>query len=331
MKKKLLTILMAMTMTAMLITGCGEKEDTSGDAKSSVEESKEDDEDESEDETEEESKEESEEANEEVAESSEEVAESIEEVVESVEAEESEEVVESSEEVVESVEEVEEVTEATEDVTETEEEEAEVDDTNNKGPINYDEYFQRTDIISDNVKITCTTESEDITFDLIVEVAGDKVRMCYNFDTLLFDMYATKEKVYAYCEMDGESKWVWAPVENEEDVDSIMEMTNSGLIDTESIESVKYRGVMDDDGVIYDKVDVVSVDGTTATYFVNYDTEKVEKCVMDQDGVSMVMLIDEIDSVEVPEEAEALATESTVEEIMMLMVGVMLGGAGSFE
>jgi len=312
MKKKLLTLLMAMTMTAMLITGCGEKEETSGDAKASVEESKEDDKEEAKEESKEEAKEEAKEESEEV--------------VEATEAEEIEEVVESTEEVAESTEEVVESSE------ETEGEDAAVVDADGKDWSKaYDDYFQRDDVMSDKMQFNCTAMAEDIAFDMVIAMADDNVRMSFIFDGAVFDMYAAKEKVYAYFEIQGQSQWVWAPVENEEDVDAMLEMSDAGMVDTESVESVTYREALEEDGVIYDVLDVVSNDGTEAAFFINRETQKLEKCVADQDGVTMVMLVEEIESVEIPVEAESKATESTLEDIMMSMISVILAGSGAME
>ena len=280
MKKKLLTLLMAMTMTAMLFTGCGEKEADSDDVKASVEESKEE-------------KEESKEESKEVAE-------------------------ESTEEVVE------EVVESTEEVVETEEEETVIADGEDWSNA-YDDYFSRDDIMSEKTQITCAAVADEMTFDLIIAMDGDNMRMCYEFDEAMFDMYATKEKIYAFVEMQGESQWIWAPVESEEDVDTMFSMSDTGVLDTDAVESVNYRETVEEDGVIYDVLDVLA-EGTEATYFVNRETQKIEKCVMDQDGVAMVMLIDEIESLEIPAEAED-ATESTAEEVMMTMLAVLFSAA----
>ncbi len=314
MKKKLLTLIMAMTMTAMVITGCGKKEDTSGDVKASVEESKEESEEESKEEPKEESKEENKDA------------------VDVTESQEAEEVMESTEKTEESTEETETTEEVVESSEETEGEEAAVVDADGKDWSKaYDDYFERDDIMSDKMQFNCTALAEGITFNMVVAMADDNVRMSFIFDGAEFDMYATKEKIYAYYEMQGQSQWVWAPVENEEDLDSMLEVSDVGMVDTESIESVTYREALEEDGIIYDVLDVVSGDGMEAAFFINRETQKLEKCVMDEEGTSMVMLVEEIESLEIPSEADALATESTMEDIMMTMVGVIFAGSGAME
>lgn len=297
MKKRFLALMISVTMMAVLCTGCGEKETTSGDeTKVSVEESNE--------------------AtpapvSEERVEES--VPESSEEVVEST--------VESKEEVAES-----------EDVTVevSEEKVAEVMDADGKDwSTAYGDYFQREDIMPKKVLITATTVAEGVTFDLNVATADDVMWMGYDFGTAAFDMYATKEKVYARYAMAGEEAWVWAPVESEDEVSSVTDMADTTMVDTDSISATTYREAIEENGIIYDVLDVtVEEEGTTAeaVYFVNRETQLVEKCVMEQDGASVICLIKEIEMVEIPA-AAATATEGTMEDVMGAMLGVLFMGA----
>lgn len=325
MKKKLLSLLMATCMVAMVLTGCGEKEATGDDVKSSVEEADEEESDEEESEEAEES--------EEVVESTEEAEESKEVVESTEEAEESEEVVESTEEGEES----EEVVESSEEIVETEEEEIieseegdevkapVVDEDGKDWSTAYDDYFENQASLDDNFKLDCSALMEGMSFNIIVAVSGETVQMSYDLATAKFDMYATKDKVYAYWELQGQSGWAWAPVESEEDVESLVD-TSEYIVDPATIESCTYREAIEEDGVIYDMLDVVTNDGMNSVYFVNRDTQKIEKFTVDDGTTTMVCLVDEIESIEIPEEAMN-SEEATMDDIAMSMFGVIMTAA----
>ena len=277
MKKKLLSLMMATCMVAMVLTGCGEKETTGDDVKASVEEADEEESDE-----------------------------------EESEAEESEEVVES-----------------TEDAEETEEEDAEATVDSDIAKL-YEGYFEKDDILPENVKITASAAQMGITMDIIMAHTADMDMMSFNLDTANMDMYIGKEKVYCRYELQGQEAWIWAPVTDDSEAEQLDAMVDDSLVDTENVTACEYRESIEEDGVVYDLLDISIDDGytaSTATYFVNRETQKIAKCVMEQDGETVVCLIEEIDSIEVPEEAEN-ATEGTVEDVAGIMIGVIFAGAG---
>lgn len=291
MKKRVLALLVSVSMMAVICTGCGEKETTGDDVKAPVEESQE-----------------SAPAKESVAES---VQESTEEVAESTEesAEKAEESVEASEEKV-----------------------AEVVDADGKDwSTAYDDYFERENITPVNALCTAMASADGVSFELNVAKVDDVMMMSYDFDTASFEMYATSDKVYAHYSMGAEETWIWAPVSSDDEVSALTDTANTTIIDTENITESKYRETMEEDGVIYDVLDTQIDDGTTtstAVVFVNRETQQISKCVMEEDGTSVVCLIEEIDTVEIPE-AAANATEGTMEDVMGAMIGVMFLGAGA--
>ena len=166
---------------------------------------------------------------------------------------------------------------------------------------------------------------EGMSFNIIVAVSGETVQMSYDLATAKFDMYATKDKVYAYWELQGQSGWAWAPVESEEDVESLVD-TSEYIVDPATIESCTYREAIEEDGVIYDMLDVVTNDGMNSVYFVNRDTQKIEKFTVDDGTTTMVCLVDEIESIEIPEEAMN-SEEATMDDIAMSMFGVIMTAA----
>lgn len=283
MKKRVLSVMMAACMMAVVVAGCGQKNDVTGDdVKVSVEEAKE----EAEEETDEADTEES--------------------VEESVEA--------SSEET---------TTESNEEVPVI------IDDTDLISA--YEGYMEREGIISENVKMTASTTADDMSFEVEVATCGDSMMMRYDFGSASFKMYATKEKVYACTYMQGTESWMWAPVASQEEADEIVDMADTNMFETENVQSYSYRETVEEDGVIYDLLDAaIDEDGTNgiATYYVNRETQKIEKITMDQDGTTVVCLLEEIDSIEIPAEAEN-AEEGTTDDIMGNMLAVIFAAAGA--
>lgn len=308
MKKRVLSVMMAVCMMTMVITGCGQKNDVAGDdVNISAEETKE----EAEEETDEADTEES--------------------VEESVEAS-SEEIVEESEEenIAESAEE-EIVEESTEEETTAESNEKVpviIDDTDLTSA--YEGYMEREGIISENVKMTASTTAENMTFEVEVATCGDFMMMRYDFGSASFKMYATKEKVYACTYLQGTESWMWAPVASQEEADEIVDMADTNMFETENVQSYSYRETVEEDGVIYDLLDAAIDEDETngiVTYYVNRETQKIEKITMDQDGTTVVCLLEEIDSIEIPAEAEN-AEEGTTDDIMGNMLAVIFAAAG---
>jgi hypothetical protein len=174
--------------------------------------------------------------------------------------------------------------------------------------------------------LDCTAFMDDICVDMIVAVSGDTVQMSYDLATAQFDLYATKEKAYVYWEAQGQSGYAWAPVESEEDVTSIVDTSDYGIIDAETIESCTYRESIEDDGVIYDVLDVVTNDGVNNVYFINRESQNVEKITIDDGETTAVCMVKEIESIEIPEEA-LNSEETTMDEVAMTMLGILMMAA----
>ena len=323
MKKKFLSLMMVTCMVAMVLTGCGQTETSGDDAKASVEESK-DDKEESDEESKEASKEDAKEESEEES-----VEESTEEVVESTEeAEESEEVEETEE--VESTEEVEE----SEEVEETEEVDAEDTDANAGVESDiakmYEGYMEKEDILPENFMMSANTTQDGITMDMCIAHTTDMDMIAYDLAAVYMNIYIGKDKAYCKYNIEGEDVWIWAPIESEEDEEELASMSDSTLVDPSTVTECVYRETVEEDGVVYDLLDLTVDDGystSTATYYVNRETQKIGKCVMEQDGASVVCLVEEIDTIELPAEAES-ATEGTVEDISSCMLIVVFAAMG---
>ena len=192
----------------------------------------------------------------------------------------------------------------------------------------YDTYFDENLMIRDNAQLRTSVTQEGMTMDMIVATSGENFRMLMDFGTATMDIYAVGDKMYAKTVMDGEETWVYAPIESEEDTESVKSM-NSTSMENENIVSYSYNKAVEMDGVTYDVLDMVVVsDGENqdVTCYIDRETQLVYKYIMIEEGIQCDMFIEDIEGIEVPAEA-ADATESTAEEIAMGMFGVIMAAA----
>ena len=190
----------------------------------------------------------------------------------------------------------------------------------------YADYYTKEDMMPENVKVYMTTDMEGITMNIVVATVGETSYMGYEINNAVIDLYAMGEQIYARTEIAGEESWIVAPVATEEDVESIMTMSGENtLIDAETVTACTYVETVVEEGVTYDVLSL-SVDAESgigsAYYYVNRDTQMVEKCIMEQDGQEAVCLIEEISSIELPAEA-AGATEGTTDDVAGALFAVI--------
>ena len=312
MKKRLLTVLLAVSLMATSLTGCGGKEDDKEDKNV---ESAEDDEVEADDEEEAEDQEET---------SGNELEEKTEEPSEDgmIEVEGEVTVIEPDEE----------------DVTATEPEEETPAEPEEDTPVAdgewanaYDDYFSREGIIPENMMMTMSVEESGMVMNIAIGTAGEDVFMSYDFGTAALDLYIVENVIYACTKMEGTESWIYAPAS--EDSESMFSMTDTGFADTENATACTYREEVVENGIVYDVLDVViEEEGITsnAAYYVNRETQKIEKCVVAQDGIEAECFFTEIEGITLPEES-ANAVEGTEDDIMGALIGVMFMGMGAAE
>lgn len=196
----------------------------------------------------------------------------------------------------------------------------------------YDDYFTRENIMPATPKISALATGDGMSFEMVAAMVEDVAFLSYDFGTVAADMYVTADKAYVRTEMEGQEAWIYAPIASKEEA---QEMTvgiedNTTLIDSEDIDTITYREALEEDGVIYDVLDVTVDDESdvpgNAVYFINRETQMIAKCVMERQGETAICLVEEIESIELPAEA-ADATEATIEDVLGTMVGVLFMGA----
>lgn len=190
----------------------------------------------------------------------------------------------------------------------------------------YDDYFSREGILSEEIMFTMSMEESGMVYDVAVGVAGEDMFMSYDSGTAGVEMYLVDKVLYVGTKMEGVESWIYAPVTEESDAESIMfGMSDTGFTDVENATSCTYGGEVEENGIVYDILDVViEENGITslAAYYVNRKTQKIEKCVVEQDGVEVECFFIEIEEIVLPAEA-ANAVEGTEEEVFGALIGVM--------
>ena len=308
MKKRVLSVLVAMCVMSMVLTGCEQVIEINGEDVMSVA-------DEIKEQIEESMVVESEEASSETV-----VEESSEEVVE----ESSEEVVEeSSKEVTQEATEELTVTVTEEATEEPSEEVVEIDTTDLAKA--YEGYLEKEDIISKNVKCIATTSSDEMTIEMILASVNDDFQIGYFFPAAAIDLYSVNQKVYCRYELQGQKGWIWAAADSEEDAESLEGMADTQIIPMDDIHSYAYSETVEENGVVYDLI-LAETHSGEATYYVNRETQKLAKVVMSEEGQEMFFNIEEIESIEIPDEAKD-ATEGTVEEVIGYLMAVIFSSA----
>ncbi len=290
MKKKVLTMLLAMSVMATLFTGCNVATSQEDDVEVS-EESKE----------EKETEESSEEKNSE----------------ESSEEKNSEASSEASSE--------EKSSEAS-----SEEKSSEANAATGEWATAYDTYFDDHMILRDNAQVESTVEQDGMTMTTTIAVSGENSLIAYDFGIANVTIYVIGDKMYSYIYLADEEAWMVAPVESEEDAEFVMDTSvDNDNIDSWSYkEEVTEDGVTydvlevqstDDDG-----------ETTVMDCYVNRETQEIDKYATTEDGTTMVFVVTDIDGIELPAEAanaKEATTDDIAMSIITVMLAATLGGS----
>lgn len=216
-------------------------------------------------------------------------------------------------------------------VTVIEDDAVSVENTENEWAEAYEDYYTREDILPENMRMTTSTALQGVSLDIVIATAGDESYMRYDIGSAAIDLYAAEGKVYARTEADGAESWIYAPVTSEDELNSLLAMSaEDKIVDPSYVTACVYVEEVVEDGVTYDvlllKVDDGSIAGE-AYYYVNRETQKVGKYTMEAEGELVECLVEEISSIEIPAEA-ATATEATADEILYAMYMVLFAASG---
>ena len=192
----------------------------------------------------------------------------------------------------------------------------------------YDNYFDENSMLRDNSQLVISENIDGLTIGMITAISGDNFRMLIDFGTASIDVYSVDGKAYAKSVMEGQEAWTCATLASEED-SSTIKNANPNALHNENIVSYTYRCEETVDGVVYDVLDmVVTTDGENANMlcYINRETQKISKYVVEEEGKTREMLIEDIDGIELPAEA-ANATECSAEDIATSIMATILVGA----
>ena len=190
----------------------------------------------------------------------------------------------------------------------------------------YENYYTGENLLPDNRRMTTSTALQGTTVDIVIATVGEEFYMRFDIGSSAIDLYATDGKVYAHTEVDGEKSWIFAPITSEDELESLFAMSTVGtIVEPAYVTDCVYVEEVVEVGVIYDvlllKVDNGSVAGE-AYYYVNRETQKVSRYTLEAEGELVECIIEEIGSIEIPSDA-ANATEVTSEELLYAIYTVL--------
>ncbi len=190
----------------------------------------------------------------------------------------------------------------------------------------YEDYYAREDLLPYNRRMTTSTALQGASVDIVIATVGEEFYMRFDIGSAAIDLYATDGKVYAHTEMAEEESWIFAPITSEDELKSLFALsTEDTIVEPAYVTACVYVEEVVEAGVTYDvlllKVDNGSVAGE-AYYYVNRETQKVSRYTMEAEGELVECIIEEISSIEIPSEA-ANATEATSEELMYAIYMVL--------
>ena len=190
----------------------------------------------------------------------------------------------------------------------------------------YNDYFERDNIMPKNCETEMLATVDDMDVEITLAVVDNDARMYFDLETVMMDLYVIDKKIYLKGTAEGEDIWMWTEAESEEDTEGLVDTESVSIIDTDTIVSYEYREAVEEDGVVYDVLDVVTKDDSSElewAYFINRETQYLEKAVaIDNDG-TVLCNIREIEEIELPEDADE-AEETDVETIAMSMFALLM-------
>jgi len=111
------------------------------------------------------------------------------------------------------------------------------------------------------------------------------------------------------------SEWVYAEIESGDDVANILGADFTELMGgvTDSVSSSTYVEAVEEDGVVYDVMEIDTED-TPALVYINRETQNVNRMILEAEGLEMICKFENAMSVNIPAEA-ANATGMTKDEL----------------
>ena len=193
----------------------------------------------------------------------------------------------------------------------------------------YDDYFEQFNF-EDGLELSATTTESGVDMEIAVGIAENGTYMAMDIsyednEPTTLKMYEIDDVLYVYYDMLGTNEWVYAEVE-EDEAEELMSNDILKDIDTSAFDNAVYEKEVEEDGVIYDIL-LLEEDTTTSRFYIDRETQKLEKVAIEQDGETVDYKLKDIDEIKLPKEAKG-ARETTTDEIGMLLVGVILGAMG---
>ena len=204
----------------------------------------------------------------------------------------------------------------------------------------YKDYFKNYSMENQMIDASLDVKEDNISMSMVIKVAQVGQSSFFEFgmdagtgmNEIL--MYNDADAGYIYFEeaFAGAGKTAYKAKNDDE---SIKEMTDSlagektfGL-DDETSSKVKYDRTEEIDGVTYDIL-VVDIDQGKGYYYINRDSQKLEKIEIPYDGEGTLdVKISDIDKIDFPTSAKEIKSDELGEKIAADIMGIMFGAMGS--
>lgn len=179
----------------------------------------------------------------------------------------------------------------------------------------YDNFFDNGITIPESFEITTQMDLGGIVLDYVIAQDADVSMVRYRIGDYGVDAYTDgTEIVMENIGLNG-SEWAYAEIESGDDVANILGADFTELMGgvTDSVSSSTYVEAVEEDGVVYDVMEIDTED-TPALVYINRETQNVNRMILEAEGLEMICKFENTMSVNIPAEA-ANATGMTKDEL----------------
>ena len=179
----------------------------------------------------------------------------------------------------------------------------------------YDDFFADGISIPEAFEITTSIDVEGFVLDYMVAQDAGISLIRYRIGDYGVDAYTDGSVIVMENIGLNGSEWVYAEITSGDDMADILGADFTELMGgvTDSVSSSSYVEAVEEDGVVYDVLEI-DTDDTPALVYVDRDRQVVSKMIIEAEGLEMVCKFEGFPAIEVPAGADS-ATEMTKDEL----------------
>lgn len=179
----------------------------------------------------------------------------------------------------------------------------------------YDDFFADGISIPEAFEITTSIDVEGFVLDYMVAQDAGISLIRYRIGDYGVDAYTDGSVIVMENIGLNGSEWVYAEITSGDDMADILGADFTELMGgvTDSVSSSSYVEAVEEDGVVYDVLEIDTED-TPALVYVDRDRQVISKMIIEAEGLEMVCKFEDFPAIEVPAGADS-ATEMTKDEL----------------